>query len=196
MRIGLIAQEYPPDTAKGGIGTQTYLKAHGLTALGHNVRVISRSAVKQRSVHEAEGIRVIRVPSTWMPVYTELADWLSYSQRVAEEIAAQHAHEAFDILDFPEWACEGYVHLLNRSEWNWIPTVLHLHGPLVMLARTLGWLRRGRRPEPTGYRWPTRRRIRIRALFGVMGWMPVASWEGGPRGPAGPCAVLRSGEMD
>jgi glycosyltransferase involved in cell wall biosynthesis len=139
VRIGLISQEYPPETAKGGIGTQTYLKAHGLTALGHQVRVISRSLVHTRTEREAEGVRVIRVPSTPMPVCTELADWVSYSGRLAEEIAAQHAREPFDILDFPEWACEGYVHLLNQSEWNHIPTVLHLHGPLVMLARTLGW---------------------------------------------------------
>src|SRR5438093_665826 len=37
MRIGLVSQEYPPETAHGGIGTQTYLKAHGLAALGHAV---------------------------------------------------------------------------------------------------------------------------------------------------------------
>jgi glycogen synthase len=139
VRIGLVSQEYPPETAKGGIGTQTYLKAYGLTALGHDVRVISRSPGDQRSEREEGGVLVIRVPSSPMPVYTELADWLSYSQRVAEEIAHQHADAPFDILDFPEWACEGYVHLLNQSEWNRIPTVIHLHGPLVMLARTLGW---------------------------------------------------------
>jgi glycosyltransferase involved in cell wall biosynthesis len=139
VRIGLISQEYPPETAKGGIGTQTYLKAHGLTALGHQVRVISRSPSSQRIEREEDGVYVIRVPSTSMPVYTELADWQSYSQRVAEEIVTQHARKPFDILDFPEWACEGYVHLLNQSEWNRIPTVLQLHGPLVMLAHTLGW---------------------------------------------------------
>ena len=31
------------------------------------------------------------------------------------------------------------MHLLNQSDWNRIPTVLQLHGPLVMLSRTLGW---------------------------------------------------------
>jgi glycosyltransferase involved in cell wall biosynthesis len=139
LNIGLISQEYPTETAKGGIGTQTYLKARGLTALGHDVRVISRSLVGKRMDTVDDGIRVIRVPSAAVPVYTELADWLSYSQRVAEEIAEQHVREQFDLLDFPEWACEGYVHLLNQCEWNRIPSVVHLHGPLVMLARTLGW---------------------------------------------------------
>jgi glycosyltransferase involved in cell wall biosynthesis len=139
LRIGLVSQEYPPETAKGGIGTQTYLKARGLTAMGHEVRVISRSPEGRRTEEATDGVRVIRVPSSPMPVYTGLADWLSYSQRVAEEIAAQHARDPLEILDFPEWACEGYVHLLNQCEWNRIPTVIHLHGPLVMLGRTLGW---------------------------------------------------------
>ena len=44
LRIALVSQEYPPETAKGGIGSQTFLKAHGLAALGHEVHVISRSA--------------------------------------------------------------------------------------------------------------------------------------------------------
>ena len=139
MRIGLVSQEYPPETAKGGIGTQTVAKAHGLEALGHDVRVISRSLDGRRTERQEGAVRVIRVPSTPMPVYTELADWLAYSQRVAEEIAAQHARAPFDLLDFPEWGCEGYAHLLNQSAWNRIATVIHLHGPLVMLARTLGW---------------------------------------------------------
>ena len=42
-------------------------------------------------------------------------------------------------MDFPEYGAEGYVHLLNQTEWNHIPTVIHLHGPLVMLAHTIGW---------------------------------------------------------
>lgn len=139
MKIGLVSQEYPPETAKGGIGTQTQLKARGLAALGHHVRVISRSPNGYRAESVDGSVRIIRVPSTAMPIYTELADWLSYSQRVAEEVAAQHAMEPFDILDFPEWACEGYVHFLNQSEWNHVPSVIHLHGPLVMLGRALGW---------------------------------------------------------
>src|SRR5207244_4050866 len=33
MRICLVSQEYPPETARGGIGSQTYNKAHALAAL-------------------------------------------------------------------------------------------------------------------------------------------------------------------
>ena len=42
-------------------------------------------------------------------------------------------------MDLPEWGGEGYVHLLNRTPWKNIPTVVQLHGPLVMFAHTMGW---------------------------------------------------------
>ena len=39
----------------------------------------------------------------------------------------------------PEYGGEGYLHLLNRADWNRIPTVVQLHGPLAMMAETIGW---------------------------------------------------------
>ena len=139
MKIGLISREYPPETATGGIGTQTFIKAHGFASMGHEVVVISRSPDGNRSERQDGAVHVIRIQSANMPVYTDVAEWISHSCRVAEEIVRQHETAPFDILDFPEWGCEGYTHLLNQSEWNRIPAVIHLHGPLVMLAHTLGW---------------------------------------------------------
>jgi glycosyltransferase involved in cell wall biosynthesis len=141
MRIALVAQEYPPETAKGGLGSQTYLKAHGLAALGHQVHVISRSLDGRPSSRADNGVSVTRVPGfeSRTAVYTEAADWLTYSGEVAAAVAALHAQSPLDVVDFPEWGAEGYIHLLNRTEWNHIRTVIHLHGPLVMFAHTLGW---------------------------------------------------------
>jgi glycosyltransferase involved in cell wall biosynthesis len=141
MRIALVSQEYPPETAKGGIGSQTYLKAHGLAALGHSVHVISRSLNGCASSRVDNGVTVTRVPGveSRMVLYTEAADWLTYSSQVAAAVAALHAESALDVVDFPEWGAEGYVHLLNRTEWNYVPTVIHLHGPLVMFGHKLGW---------------------------------------------------------
>lgn len=139
MRIGLVTQEYPPETAKGGIATQSYLKAHGLAEMGHQVCVISRSQNGESSFARDGDVDVVRVATANISAYTEIADWVFHSCIVAEEIEKRHRASPFDILDFPEWACEGYVHLLNQCEWNRIPTVLQLHGPLIMLARTLGW---------------------------------------------------------
>jgi glycosyltransferase involved in cell wall biosynthesis len=141
MRICLVSQEYPPETAKGGLGTQTFLKAQGLAALGHEVQVVSRSPDGAQTERMDGPVRLTRVPGfdTRLPLATEVADWLTYSAEVAVAVATLHARQAFDLVDFPEWAAEGYVHLLNRSEWNRVPTVVHLHGPLVMFAHTLSW---------------------------------------------------------
>jgi glycosyltransferase involved in cell wall biosynthesis len=84
---------------------------------------------------------VIRTPGFYprMPIWTEAAGWLTYSAEVAAVLAQLHAQSPLDLVDFPEWSAEGYVHLLNRGEGNRIPCVVHLHGPLVMFAHAMGW---------------------------------------------------------
>lgn len=141
MRIGLVSQEYPPETAHGGIGSQTYLKAHGLASRGHEVHVISHSPDHDRHDYQDGMVHIIRIPGfdERLPLYTEPARWLTYSAEVAAAVAALHERAPLDLVDFPEWGGEGYVHLLNRTEWNHIPTVIHLHGPLIMFAHTMGW---------------------------------------------------------
>lgn len=141
MRIGLVSQEYPPETAHGGIGTQCYLKAHRLAGLGHEVHVISASVDDQRHDYQDEQVAVTRIPGfePRLPLYTEPAYWLTYSAEVAATISELHERLPFDLLEFPEWAGEGYVHLLNRTEWNYIPTVIQIHGPIVMFAHSVGW---------------------------------------------------------
>jgi glycosyltransferase involved in cell wall biosynthesis len=141
VRICLVSQEYPPETASGGIGSQTYLKAHGLARLRHEVVVISASPDLRASDGQDGPVRVIRTPGYHgrMPLNTEPARWVTYSAEVAATIVALHRRAPIDVVDFPEWACEGYVHLLNRTEWDSIPTVIQLHGPLVMFAHTMGW---------------------------------------------------------
>ena len=141
MRIALVSQEYPPETAHGGVGTQTYLRAHGLASLGHKVFVISHSVDEQRQEYADNSVQVIRIPGLdpCLPIYTESVRWLTYSTAVAAEVAQQHARTPLDLVVFPEWGGEGYVHLLNQTEWNRIPTVVHIHGPIVMFAHTMGW---------------------------------------------------------
>src|SRR6185295_15603460 len=119
MRLGLVSQEYPPETAHGGIGSQTYLKAHTLAALGHQVHVVSRSTDEKKHEYRDQAVGVTRIPGleARLPLHTEIADWLTYSAEVAAAVAALHAGEPFDVLDFPEWGGEAYIHLLNRNEW-------------------------------------------------------------------------------
>jgi len=141
MRIALVSQEYPPETAKGGLGTQTFLKAHGLAALGHEVYVVSRSPTGKPTHKKTGKVWVARVGSfsNGFSAHTDIADWLTHSAMVSAEIEALHARKPLDLIDCPEWAAEGFVHFLNRTPWQSIPTVVQLHGPLVMFAHTMGW---------------------------------------------------------
>jgi glycosyltransferase involved in cell wall biosynthesis len=143
MNIAVVSQEYPPETAKGGLGTQAYAKASGLARRGHNVHVITRAGSEARpGVTQSDGKRVIRLAGPRLQAHTEVADWIAYSAEVAAEVADLHEKVPLDLIEFPEWGCEAYVHLLNRTRWNRIPTVIQLHGPVVMLSKTVGW------PEP------------------------------------------------
>lgn len=141
MKIALISQEYPPETARGGIGSQTFTKANGLTSLGHEVYVITRSVDQNRYEKLIDNIHVISIPGMENDFYdmTEPVHWLTHSMGVAVELESLHKKVKFDIFDFPEWAAEAYVHLLNRRPWNKIPCVIQLHGPLVMFAHTMDW---------------------------------------------------------
>ena len=143
MRIALVSQEYPPETAKGGLGTQTYLKAHGMAARGHEVHVISHTGtnrVEQWEYMDGD-VHVLRIPGFYHRLFirTLPVEWITYSAEVAAAVETLHRRHALDLVEFPEWGAEGYIHLLNRAPENYIPTVLHLHGPLVMFAHKLSW---------------------------------------------------------
>jgi glycosyltransferase involved in cell wall biosynthesis len=58
---------------------------------------------------------------------------------VAEELARLDSRVELDLIDFPDWGSEGYVHLLNRAPDAAARTVVHLHGPLVMFTKAIGW---------------------------------------------------------
>jgi len=140
LRIALVSQEYPP-VAHGGIGSQTYLKAHGLVSLGHDVHVISSSQDGKRLDYFDGMIQMTRIPHVddRMPIHTDPVRWITYSVEVAKTLTDLNSRTPFDIVDFPEWGGEGYIFLLNQTEWDRVNTVIHLHGPLVMFAHTMDW---------------------------------------------------------
>ena len=141
MKIALVAQGYPSKMGRGGIGSQTYAKAHSLAALGHEVFVVSRSWDMERHESSEGNIHVFLVPGMEQQLseMTEAVQWLTHSIVVAAEIEALLKKVQLDIIEFPEWGAEGYIHLLNRSDWNRIPVVIQLHGPMVMLADQIMW---------------------------------------------------------
>jgi glycosyltransferase involved in cell wall biosynthesis len=141
MRIALVSQEFPPETGSGGIGTQAFQKAHWLADRAHDVHVISHSVDGDRHEYQQGPVHVIRIPGfdEFLPIVTDEVRWLTYSMCVAAELAQLHTNVNLDLAEFPEWGCEAYIHLLNRSASNRIPTVIHLHGPIVMFAHAIGW---------------------------------------------------------
>ena len=141
MRFALVSQQYPPETADGGIGTQTHAKAHGLAGLGHDVVVISHSLDDRRREQRDGAVRVIRIPGfdERMRMNTTEAWWLAYSLEVAAAITQLHQQSPIDLIDFPEYGAEAFAWLLNRPAEDPIATVIQLHGSLAMLAGTIGW---------------------------------------------------------
>jgi hypothetical protein len=111
MRIALVSQEYPPQTGAGGIGSQAFQKAHGLAARGHEVHVISHSTDERRHEFMQDQVHVIRIPGfdDELPIATDAVRWLTYSVRVAAEIARLHAEVNLELAEFPEWGSEAYM---------------------------------------------------------------------------------------
>lgn len=138
MRIAFVSICYPPEDV-GGIATQTYLKAQGLAHLGHEVYVISCS--NKRCEYFENKVKVIRFKGAYnkFNVYNESVGWLLHSIDVASEIYKLHSEKHLDLVEFPELGAESYIFLLNRTKWNYIPTIIQLHSPLVMFTSELGW---------------------------------------------------------
>src|SRR5205809_691275 len=111
MRICLVSQEYPPETGGGGIGTQTYLKAQGLAARGHDVHVISASWDREARTYRDRGVLIHRIPepALGVPGYEESTYWLAYSTAVAQKLHAIAQDISFDIIQFPEYGGEGFI---------------------------------------------------------------------------------------
>lgn len=152
MKILLVAQHYPPETARGGIGTQTWNKAHAFAELGHEVHVLSCSNDGHLSVRVTDaGITVYRIPSPGdergreFPVYGDAAYWLGYTWNLLPELNRLMETVGPDVIDFPDYGAEGFAYLLDRSPGNWAPVVVQLHAPLGLLAEHMGW------PEPGAF---------------------------------------------
>lgn len=143
MRIALVSQEYPPETAHGGIATQTRQKAIGLKRLGHDVTVVSAAVDHRRSERDDDDVRVVRIPvDADHAMNTETDVWRARSAAVAAELAGIDGDAGLDLVEFPDYGAEGLTWLGARDAAGGPAAVVHLHGPIGMLAGTIGW------PEP------------------------------------------------
>ncbi|TML76232.1 MAG: glycosyltransferase family 4 protein [Actinobacteria bacterium] len=146
MRICLVSQEYPPETARGGIGSQNWTKARALARLGHEVHVLSSAtgAAEGLVTRTDDGVSVHRIepPGVEFPVYEAPAYWLGYTWSVLRGLHELMGSREFDVIDFAEYGAEGFAYQLDRTPWSFAPVVVQLHGPLSMFADRIGW------PEP------------------------------------------------
>jgi glycosyltransferase involved in cell wall biosynthesis len=143
MNVCLVSQEYPPETAYGGIGTQTWIKSQMLTRLGHTVHVVSCSAGTARETRSEfiDGVYVHRLspPGHEFQVNTPAAYAIGYTWKVMGYMRELMRTHTFDLVNVPEYGAEGFAFQLDRSPWNWVPVITQLHGPLAMFAERVGW---------------------------------------------------------
>ena len=143
MNICLVSQEYPPQTAYGGIGTQTWNKSRMLTKLGHEVHVLSCTRDKdvQPCSEVVDDVHVHRMqpPGDDFEVHTPQAYAIGYSWKVMSHLRQLLQANTFDIINFPEYGAEGLAFQLDRTPWNWVPVITQLHGPLAMFSERVGW---------------------------------------------------------
>ncbi|WP_375416580.1 glycosyltransferase family 4 protein [uncultured Hymenobacter sp.] len=119
MRIAHVSFEYPPDTADGGIATYVHQVSHMLRDRGHDVEVFCASPT--RTVSEVfEGVMVHRVQ----------AGREDFRTKVVAVFGEQHAQQAFDIMESPEYGADGYD--IKRA-YPALPLVVKLHTPSFLL---------------------------------------------------------------
>ena len=154
MRICLVSQEYPPETAWGGVGTQTWVKARSLARLGHEVHVLTCSADERTELrtemHDGVTVHRIHPPGYEFPIYGKPLWLLGYTWNVVAALHLLMERHAFDVLDFPEFGGEGFAYQIDRTRWNWVPVVVQLHGSMAMFVDLLGWPERGSRLHELG----------------------------------------------
>ena len=120
MRIAYYTPNYPGLTGEGGIGTYTRSLALGLTALGHNVHVLTPG---DRPETTDEGVGVHFTPTGHLPGLDRLVPGAGACWRVHRAMRRLVKTFGIDLVEFPNW--EGYgvlFELLGR-----VPIVVRLH---------------------------------------------------------------------
>jgi len=147
LNICLVSQNYPPETAQGGIGTQTWNKARVLVGLGHSVHVLSSANGPDRAIRTRtdDGVVVHRMgrpgedPGLEFGIYHSHTFWVGYAWSVLRALRRLTQTTRFDVIDFAEYGAEGFSYQLDRTPEDETAVVVQLHGPLAMLATHIGW---------------------------------------------------------
>lgn len=123
MKICLVSEEYPDETAFGGIATYQKIVAETLVKKGHKVYVITRGMRKeQRYIENGVNIYRIHVNET----SDSLQNAIEYRKRVEDILLVLQEKEKIDIIETPDWGAETIFFESRRN----IPLIVRLHTPL------------------------------------------------------------------
>ncbi|MFH1903479.1 MAG: glycosyltransferase family 4 protein [Candidatus Omnitrophota bacterium] len=128
MNICLVSQEYPPETAFGGIGTYTYHLAQGLAEAGHKVHVICEG-VALRGEYQDGRVSVHRIFHTHLSasriLFNEFGLGLEYSWAVFQAIKKVVNDYDIEIVEGPNAFAECLIYSFFRRT----PLVTRIHTP-------------------------------------------------------------------
>lgn len=135
LTVCYLSQAYPP-TGVGGIGRLTYDLANGLAERGHEVHVLTRSAVPHNTVDLEGGVWVHRLVQDRAeppapPVQVPAHIW-QYSARLLRELKRIHTTHPIDIVEGPIWDTEGIAALVDGS----FRVITNLETPLKVWCET------------------------------------------------------------
>ena len=145
MRICFVCTEYPPGP-HGGIGTMVQQLARGLTASGHDVRVIGIHPASYPAPDEEtdQGVRVWRLREPLGRL-----GWLAGRRTLYRAIAAWSAAGEVDLVEVPDW--QGWAAGWPRMD---VPVIARANGSLTYFHAEMGM-----RP-PRAARWIERSSLR------------------------------------
>ncbi len=121
MKIALASAEYPPETGFGGLGSYVYKLAHSLTALGHDVTVVS-SALKETDVATRKDgrVTVYRIPKPRYSLkgFGRSINNIIYSFRLHRVLKRLVREKGIEVIQFPEYLGEALFHsVLGRTPY-------------------------------------------------------------------------------
>jgi D-inositol-3-phosphate glycosyltransferase len=125
VKILLVSQEVPPETAWGGIGTYVDVLSDALASKGHEVHVLSVVDGQPASRRTRDGVTIHRfaVPPVQRPARFLPETWRRVLLAVSVARLLPRLGAGPDVLECPEWMAEGLALGFTRD----VPLVVRLH---------------------------------------------------------------------
>jgi len=116
LHVALVHSAWPPCETFGGIVRYLVCQAEGLRDRGHDVTVITTGSGPETTRRLEDGIRVVRLAPApgRLPRAAALLMPLVMSARFLAEIERVGRTRPIDIVEFSNWASEGFAHSVLR----------------------------------------------------------------------------------